>query len=38
MKSYTGPWIYLDYLEQPKKLEMDMRYGTFNVKRLCRFG
>lgn len=28
----------LDYLERPKQKKMDMKFGTWNVKDLCRAG
>jgi hypothetical protein len=28
----------MDYLAQPKHRKMDMRFGTWNVRSLCRSG
>jgi hypothetical protein len=39
MKSYTKPQTWMDSLdEQPKRRNMDMRLGTWNVRSLYRVG
>jgi hypothetical protein len=37
MKCSEVPWTWTDSLAQPKHLEKDMRFGTWNVS-LCRIG
>jgi hypothetical protein len=39
MKCHTGPRIWSDSVDKRPKLEkMDMRFGTWNVRSLCRAG
>jgi hypothetical protein len=38
MKFYTGPWTWRDSLERAKQWKMDRRFGTWNVRSLCRLG
>ena len=37
-KSHTGPRNWADNLERPWQRKMDMRFGTWNVRSLCRAG
>jgi hypothetical protein len=34
----TGPRIWTDSSERPRPRKMGMRFGTWNVRRLCRAG
>jgi len=38
MKCYTGLWIWVDSQEQPRQWQMDIRFGTQNVRSVYRAG
>jgi hypothetical protein len=38
MKCYTGPRNWTDSLERPRQQKMDIRFGSWKVKGLCRSG
>jgi hypothetical protein len=38
MKCFKAPQTWTDSLAQPKQWKKDMRFGTWNVRSLCRVG
>jgi len=36
MKHYTGSWTCVHSSERPRQWKMNMRFGTWNVRRLYR--
>jgi hypothetical protein len=38
IKCCMRPWTWMDSFEQPKLRKMDMRFGTWDIRSLCRAG